>query len=160
MRKHSRNMYIDGLAKFLAIFVQKYFFTRSIFNQNSDDLNKFLVKLPFWNVYSYIPYLICSQIMTKTNFTKSYKIARVAPSLKGHNAKYNIYLFISNFIEDIKSKQYWNLISAHSAYDKVRDSSHIWLPKGWGNKNGQNLKQNMFSRLKFSADFISRVKNT
>ena len=45
-------------------------------------------------------------------------------------------------------------------YDKVRDSSRVWLPKGWKNKNGQNIKQNMFSRLKFSVDFISEVKNT
>ena len=29
-----------------------------------------------------------------------------------------------------------------------------------GKKNGQNIKQNMFSRLKFSVDFISEVKNT
>ena len=45
-------------------------------------------------------------------------------------------------------------------YDKVRDSSPVWLPKGWKNKNSQNIKQNMFSRLKFSVDFISEVKNT
>ena len=45
-------------------------------------------------------------------------------------------------------------------YDKVRDSSHVWLPKGWKNENGQNIKQNMFSRLKFSVDFIAEVKNT
>ena len=32
--------------------------------------------------------------------------------------------------------------------------------KGGEIKNGQHLKQNMFSRLKFSADFISEVKNT
>ena len=32
--------------------------------------------------------------------------------------------------------------------------------KGGEIKNGQNLEQNMFCRLKFSADFISEVKNT
>ena len=52
------------------------------------------------------------------------------------------------------------VLNMYTMYDKVRDSSRVWLPKGWKNKNGQNIKQNMFSRLKFSVDFISEVKNT
>ena len=69
-------MYLDGLGKFLVIFVQKYiyiyiFFTllkkfwakKSLFgnfskmqflNKKSDDLNRFLVKFPFIKIYSFI----------------------------------------------------------------------------------------------------------
>ena len=50
-------MYIDGFAKFWWFFVQIYIFTLTIFNQNSNDLNKFLVKFFSWNVYFYIRYL-------------------------------------------------------------------------------------------------------
>ena len=64
-------------------FLFKNIFTLTMYNQNSTDLNKFLVKFFFWNVYFYIRYLFCFQVMTKTNFTKNYKIARVAPSLSG-----------------------------------------------------------------------------
>ena len=58
-------MYLDGFGKFLVIFVQKYFLPllkrilgqkitflaisqNTILSQNYDDLNRFLVKFPFW----------------------------------------------------------------------------------------------------------------
>ena len=57
-------MFLDGIGKFLVIFVQKYFFTlvkknlgqktnfwrflkNTVFSQKSDDLNRFFVKISF-----------------------------------------------------------------------------------------------------------------
>ena len=40
-----------ALPNFWWFLSKKYIFTLTIFNQNSDDLNKFLVKFPSWNVY-------------------------------------------------------------------------------------------------------------
>ena len=52
------------------------------FSQTSDNLNGFFVKFPFKKCLLIYPviYLISFPVMTKTIFSKSYKIARVAPS--------------------------------------------------------------------------------
>ena len=77
-----RYVYLDGFGN----FCQKYFLP---------SFKKFWAKNHFWrflknavfnqkseNVYFYILYLISFEVMTKTIFTKRYKIARVAPSLR------------------------------------------------------------------------------
>ena len=75
-------MYIDGFAKFLVIFVQKYIFTSTTFNQNCDVFNKFLVEFPSWNVYFYIRYLICFEVYDKNKFHKKLQNCKSGTILK------------------------------------------------------------------------------
>ena len=85
-KSFSRNMYIDGFAKLSVIFVQKNIFTLTIFKQNSDDLNKFLVKFPSWNVYFYtLPYLFSSY--DKNKFHKKLQNCKGGTILKWLVAK-------------------------------------------------------------------------
>ncbi len=41
----------------------------------------------------------------------------------------------------------------------VRDMTPVWVPKMEKSKAIENIKQNMFSRLKFYVEFNSGIKN-
>ena len=72
-----RYMYIDGCAKFLVIFVQRYFTLVKINNLRQKQKQR---RFKFVHIL-YTRYLISFQVIWKTNFTKSFKIGRVSPSL-------------------------------------------------------------------------------
>ena len=51
-------------------------------------------------------------------------------------------------------------MKTNHTYDRVQDLTQVSWTFGVKKKVGQNIEYNMFSRLKFSVDFNSEVRNT
>ena len=74
-----------------------------------------LLKWKIWYYYLYSAYVISSFI-------------KVLLTIKGALDKYNMYLFISNSVEDVKLNQYQNFQLISAFYDTFCEQHHLQCP--------------------------------